>query len=194
MLWVMERWGSRLSVESWRLCWQFPTSGKQEWCWGGEGLCWEVLVPSGITSLWKLWAISIGLNNTVLKHWVIHYCSQTAVFLCACPLCSLVGLLVEHVGQPGWRASPVLVMESSGLGLTHSTVTQMSCRWAVQVSSLRALYQGIIFATGVQRVEKKSLLSLPLSPTADGRLWGGRRARLYWLVRVFLQLSNHNSV
>lgn len=70
MLWVMERWGSRLSVESWQLCWQFPASGKSECCWGGDGLCGvsglgSAVFLAGTASLWKPRIFSRGLKDTV---------------------------------------------------------------------------------------------------------------------------------
>lgn len=142
MLWVMERWGSRLSVESWQLCWQFPASGKSECCWGGDGLRWV----SGLGS-W-LDQHPFGNHGSLAEVWTtlcLHYHPQTLGFPCRFPcllpssLGGMQGWFIfmgsQGIGQLVWGISPASVVALPGWTLDMPRARL--CRWGVEGEQCR---------------------------------------------------------
>lgn len=153
MLWVMERWGSRLSVESWQLCWQFPASGKSECCWGGDGLRWV----SGLGS-W-LDQHPFGNHGSLAEVWTtlcLHYHPQTLGFPCRFPcllpssLGGMQGWFIfmgsQGIGQLVWGISPASVVALPGWTLDMPRARL--CRWGVEGEQCRGWQES---SAGVRR-------------------------------------------
>lgn len=135
MFWVMERWGSMLSVESWQLCWQFPVSGKSECCWGGHGHCW--VTDLGSAGSW-LEQHHSGNHEFLVEVWTAQYLRYhpRVSLQVSLTFAGMQGKFIfmgsRGIGKLVWGISQYLWWHSQA-GHAHSRAVEVGEGWAEQV-------------------------------------------------------------